>query len=152
MDARLSNAIVQAVKDTTKDLVGKLVKNINITEKAIVNKKDDVAAVIGFKGEIKGFFILRTPYEKAVYIGNRILNTDEDELSKDIQDAFGEFLNIVVGIIKKYYIPHKDTYKFSLPNIMVNKDLTPIIKDESNVTTMSFEGDGMEFEILTSLH
>jgi chemotaxis protein CheX len=109
------NPLIIAIKDTCR-----MMMNLEVTHGApyvlseAANTKD-ISGMIGLSGTIRGAVVTGFPRESALKIMSAFLQDNFTELSADVSDAVGEFVNIIAGYIKKFLPDEK--FQISLPSV-----------------------------------
>jgi len=81
----------------------------------------DISAVIGLSGNIRGAAVLCMKREFAIKIADTLVGTEHTELDDDIVDAIGEIVNIITGNVKQE-VPGGEKILISLPTVVKGKD------------------------------
>jgi len=81
------------------------------------NFQQDIAAIIGFSGEIRGAVVISMKKALVIKITNKITGKPHSEIDNDAIDAIGEIVNIIAGNIKRE-VPDGDKIEISLPTII----------------------------------
>ncbi len=100
MTAEHVNAFIDATKDTFSSMCQmKIVPNFKDVKKidgAIV-ETDDLMAICGLSGEVKGAVFLACPLNIGKEIVGNFLMEKITEVNCDLMDGFGEIVNILAG-------------------------------------------------------
>jgi chemotaxis protein CheX len=77
----------------------------------------DISAVIGLSGGIRGAVVIAMKKSFALRVTNSLTGTEHTELDDDVVDALGEIVNIIAGNIKNE-VPGGETITSSLPTVI----------------------------------
>lgn len=83
----------------------------------------DVSAVIGLSGDIRGAVVMAMKKEFAVKITDTLMGVTHTEIDGDVVDAIGEIVNIIAGNVKKE-VPDGEKVVISLPTVIKGKGHT----------------------------
>ena len=129
MNEKLNNAVLDAVKDMFKTMLSEEIQSGNIVEKNIDEPKFEVNVVISFVGKITGAITLKGSKKLAKDITSKMLGFEVEDESDDIKDAVGEFLNIIMGAIKRNY-SEDNAFDISVPTVVIGSDYVIYTKAE----------------------
>ena len=79
--------------------------------------QQDIAAIIGFSGEIRGAVVISMKKSLVIKITDKLTGKPHSEIDGDAIDAIGEIANIIAGNIKRE-VPDGDKVEISLPTII----------------------------------
>lgn len=79
----------------------------------------DVSAIIGIAGDVHGSVVISFPQDVALKVVSSFIGETKDVLDDDVQDAVGEFVNMIAGGAKKNLMGTGLRFKLSIPNIVV---------------------------------
>ena len=81
----------------------------------------DISAVIGLSGDIRGAVVISMKKEFAIKLADTLCGTAHTEMDDDIVDAVGEIVNIIAGNVKDY-VPGGEKIVISLPTVVKGTD------------------------------
>lgn len=99
MQAKHLNAFLEATRDTFSTMIGLEFKRCGRLRKAegeIVDC-DDLMAVLGLTGDVKGALMMSAPLEVAQAIVGKFLYEEIEAINCDLMDGWGELVNIIAG-------------------------------------------------------
>lgn len=144
----MNEAVIIAVEEIFIKMFNIKIKNNTPLEKNVDQTKHEVNTVICLVGELNGAFTLKSSMKLACDIAGRMLNMDVEKGSEDMRDAIGEFMNIIVGAIHRYYSDTK-TFNISVPSIILGEDYLVYTKASKSdkVTIIEFMYEDNKFSI-----
>jgi len=83
----------------------------------------DISAVIGLSGDIRGAVVMSMKKEFAIQIADTLVGVPHTEIDDDVVDAIGEIVNIIAGNVKND-VPGGEKIVISLPTVVKGKDHT----------------------------
>ena len=83
----------------------------------------DISAVIGLSGDIRGAVVISMKKGFATKIADALVGTKHTELDDDVIDAIGEIVNIIAGNIKQD-VDGGEKIVISLPTVVMGKNHT----------------------------
>lgn len=122
MNDVLNDAVIKAVKETFKAVIGSAPQNSPPTETKMNGVQVDTSVIISFVGEVSGVFTLRCSKEFGAKIASQMLGIEISADSDDMKDAIGEMFNMIVGAIKSFYSADTDPFKISVPTTVIGED------------------------------
>ena len=111
----------------------------------------DISGVIGIAGKMSGFVVVSFPEKLALDIVSGFLGEPKKNMSKDVVDAIGEFVNMIAGGSKRGFAEQGYKYNIGIPNVITGKNHT--INRPSNVVCIGvkFKVGEQEFVIEVAL-
>ena len=77
----------------------------------------DISAVIGLSGDIRGAVVISMKKKFAIKITDTLVGIPHTEMDDDVTDAVGEIVNIIAGNIKNE-VPGGEKIVISLPTVV----------------------------------
>jgi chemotaxis protein CheX len=81
----------------------------------------DISAVIGLSGDIRGAVVVAMKKKFAIKLADTLVGTAHTDMDDDIVDAIGEIVNIIAGNVKND-VPGGEKIVISLPTVVKGKD------------------------------
>ena len=81
----------------------------------------DISAVIGLSGDIRGAVVMSMRKDFAIKIADTLTGMAHTEIDGDVTDAVGEIVNIVAGNVKNE-VPGGEKIVISLPTVVKGKE------------------------------
>jgi len=99
MQAKHVNAFIEATLETFKSMCGCEFKRSGdmIMADGEIVESDDLMAVVGLTGSVKGAVLLAAPLDVGQKIVSKFLMEEITEINCDLMDGFGEIVNILAG-------------------------------------------------------
>jgi CheY-specific phosphatase CheX len=146
MNERLNQAVKNAIEETFYTMLNVRVIGNDPVEKVINGARYELNVVIGIVGEISGAITLKGSKKLATSIASNMLGIEIEENSDDMKDAIGEFLNIVMGVIKRHY-SSDNPFDISVPTTILGEDYLVYTKASKNdkVSLIDFKYNGESF-------
>jgi len=109
---------VDATLDTFKSFVGfdLVVGNPHFSGRT-QGLQQDIAAIIGFSGSIRGAVVLSMKKELVIKLADKLTGKTHSEIDDDAVDTIGEIVNIIAGNIKRE-VPDGEKIEISLPTVI----------------------------------
>jgi chemotaxis protein CheX len=79
--------------------------------------QQDIAAIIGFSGNIRGAVVISMKKELVIELTNKLTGISHSEIDDDAVDTIGEIVNIIAGNIKSE-VPDGEKIEISLPTVI----------------------------------
>jgi len=79
--------------------------------------QQDIAAIIGFSGNIRGAVVLSMKKDLIIKLTNKLTGKPHNEIDDDAVDTIGEIVNIIAGNIKRE-VPDGEKIEISLPTVI----------------------------------
>jgi len=79
--------------------------------------QQDISAIIGFSGDIRGAVVLSMSKELVIKLADKLVGTRHSEIDNDAVDTIGEIVNIIAGNIKRE-VPDGEKIEISLPTVI----------------------------------
>ena len=79
--------------------------------------QQDIAAIIGFSGSIRGAVIISMTKGLVIKLTDKLTGKPHSEIDDDAVDAIGEIVNIIAGNIKRE-VPDGEKIEISLPTVI----------------------------------
>jgi len=79
--------------------------------------QQDISAIIGFSGDIRGAVVISMKKELVIKLADKFAGGQHSEIDSDAVDAIGEVINIIAGNIKRE-VPDGDKIEISLPTVI----------------------------------
>lgn len=146
MNERLNHAVINAIEEIFQTMLGVKVTSNAPIEKYINEEQYELNIVISIVGELSGAITLKSSKKLAIIIASKMLSTSVEEDSDDMKDAVGEFLNIVMGAIKRHY-SSTNPFDISVPTTIIGGNYLVYTKASKNdkVSVINFNYDGNSF-------
>jgi len=77
----------------------------------------DIAAIIGFSGGIRGAVVISMKKTLIIKLTDKLTGVQHNEIDDDAVDAIGEIVNIIAGNIKRE-VPDGEKIEISLPTVI----------------------------------
>jgi len=111
---------VNTIQQTFQDLLEIDVEHIEENNALDEIKEKLISVIVHFTGDEHGVLKLTTSHECAYIFAGLMLFMEEEELVlEDVQDSFGEILNIIAGNLKTYIF---HSCNISIPSFVNGKD------------------------------
>ena len=81
----------------------------------------DISAIIGLSGDIRGAVVISMKKEFALKIADTLVGTPHTEIDDDVVDSIGEIVNIIAGNVKNE-VDGGEKIVISLPTVIKGKD------------------------------
>jgi len=121
MEAKHVNAFIEATLETFKSMCG-----VTFQRKGSVRKVggeivecDDLLAIIGLSGDIKGAVMISAPIEVGMKLVGKFLMEDINEINCDLMDGWGVLVNILAGAADAKIPEYK--INLALPSVIFGK-------------------------------
>jgi chemotaxis protein CheX len=82
-----------------------------------LNFEQDIAAIIGFSGEIRGAVVIAMKKSLIIKLADTLTGSLHSEIDDDAVDIIGEIVNIIAGNIKRE-VPGGEKIEISLPTVI----------------------------------
>jgi chemotaxis protein CheX len=79
--------------------------------------QQDIAAIIGFSGDIRGAVIIAMKKDLVIKLADTLTRLPHSQIDDDAVDAIGEIVNIIAGNIKRE-VPGGEKIEISLPTVI----------------------------------
>ncbi len=147
MNIEMINPFVSATLNVLSTMAGIEAKKGTIYIKQDDKMIYDISGVIGIVGKMSGFVAISFPESLALKIVSGFIGEDKTEMSRDVIDAIGEFVNMIAGSAKRVFADKGQKYEIGIPNVITGKG--HIINRPSNVVCVgvTFEVDGEMFVV-----
>jgi chemotaxis protein CheX len=137
MNANWSKAIVDAVVLTFTEMCGMEpfagVARIN----SATPIHSDVSGIINLVQErVEGVLVVSFPKETIYHVLARIYGTEFHDVNRRVQDAVGEFTNVIYSTMKTSLNKGGHKLKMALPNVIIG-DQHKVVSPTLNGTTMT---------------
>jgi chemotaxis protein CheX len=111
----------------------------------------DISAVIGLSGDIRGAVVITMKKEFAIKLADTLCGTTHTDLDDDIVDAVGEIVNIIAGNVKDG-VPGGEKIVISLPTVVKGKDHSLAWPGkQSRILCISFKYEEDSFYLLVDM-
>jgi chemotaxis protein CheX len=111
----------------------------------------DISAVIGLSGDIRGAVVVTMKEKFALKIADTLVGTAHTEMDDDIVDAIGEIVNIIAGNIKND-VPGGEKIVISLPTVVKGHDHSFAWPGKmSRILCISFKHEDDAFHLLVDM-
>ncbi len=151
MDDALNQAVRIATEEVFETFLGWKITSAAPVESTINGTAAETSVIISFVGNLSGAFTLKCSTKLATEIASQMLGTDIEASSDDMKDAVAEMLNMIAGAAKTKYSSGSDTFKISVPTIIIGGDYTIHIKadsdDKISLLEFRYNNDDMVIEI-----
>jgi chemotaxis protein CheX len=115
---------VTTTLNTFKNLVGfELVAGHPHFSGRTLEFEQDISAVIGLSGDIRGAVVMSMKKSFAIKIADTLVGTTHTEIDDDVVDAIGEIVNIIAGNVKNE-VTGGEKIVISLPTVVKGENLT----------------------------
>lgn len=151
MKAEMINPFITATLNVLSTMAGIEAKKGEVYIKQDDRMSYDISGVIGIAGKMSGFVVVSFPEKLALDIVSGFLGEPKKNMSKDVVDAIGEFVNMIAGGSKRVFAEQGYKYNIVIPNVITGKNHT--INRPSNVVCIGVKflvGD-QEFVIEVAL-
>jgi chemotaxis protein CheX len=113
--------------------------------------EQDISAVIGLSGDVRGAVVISMKREFAIKIADTLVGTAHTELDDDIVDAIGEIVNIIAGNIKQY-VPGGEQIVISLPTVVKGREHSFAWPGKhARILCISFKHEDETFHLLADM-
>ena len=111
----------------------------------------DISAVIGLSGDIRGAVVISMKKGFAIKLADTLVGTTHTELDDDIVDAVGEIVNIIAGNVKNE-VPGGERIVISLPTVIMGKEHSFAWPGkQSRILCISFKHEEDAFYLLVDM-
>ncbi len=152
MKAEMINPFISATLNVLSTMAGIEAKKGEVYIKQDDKISYDISGVIGIAGKMSGFVVVSFPEKLALDIVAGFLGEEpKKNISRDVVDAIGEFVNMIAGGSKRVFAEQGFKYNIGIPNVITGKNHT--INRPSNVVCIGVKflvGD-QEFVIEVAL-
>ena len=125
MKAEYVNPFLGGVQDLFGTMLSAKARRVGLGLSDGSRKPDEMMALIGFSGAVRGTAGLYFPEETGMAVAGRLLGTEITALNEDVTDTIGELVNIVAGSAKaKISQQVKQTLDLSLPVVFHGENFT----------------------------
>ena len=142
MDKSFQDAAINSTKNCFSMM---MMINAEAKEAFVVNIENvphsDYSAIIGLAGGVEGWIAARLSEEVVYSIINALLSISKEEAEEYIQDAVGEFINIIAGAFKTSVAKGAEPIKISIPSIITGKDHELSPSASSEYVSIPFSSD-----------
>lgn len=144
MNVRLNSSVATATKEVFRSALGRDVQSSEPKLVPVNSPTNEVSVIMAFVGSVSGAFILKCSSEFATSIASDMLGLPVEMGSEDMKDAVGEFLNMIVGAVKTHYSSGQDSFKMSVPTIIVGGDYAVHISasNDRQISLITFASNG----------
>jgi chemotaxis protein CheX len=116
-----------------------------------VGVDQDISAVIGFSGDVRGAVVVSMKKEFAIKLADTLVGTTHTEMDDDIVDALGEIVNIIAGNVKNE-VPGGEKIVISLPTVIKGKEHSFAWPGkQSRILCISFKYEEDSFHLLVDM-
>lgn len=149
MIADIVNPFLKASVNLFQDFLGIKVSN----KSPFINKDPDtlqeVSAIIGLAGQVKGAVVLSFSRETAISMVSIFSNTKFIALSTLVLDGVGELVNILAGNAKKDLVEYR--IEISLPGVITGNHYNINWPKDTPVISIPFESEVGNFTVNVSM-
>lgn len=151
MNAETINPFITATIHVFSTMTGVEAKKGTIYIKQDDKMVHDISGVVGIAGKMSGFIALSFPESLALKIVSGFLGEETTEMSQDVVDAIGEFVNMIAGSAKRVFAEQGQKYNIGIPNVITGRG--HMINRPSNVVCVgvTFEAEGETFVVEVAL-
>lgn len=151
MKAEMINPFITATLNVLSTMAGIEAKKGEVYIKQDDRMSYDISGVIGIAGKMSGFVVVSFPEKLALDIVSGFLGEPKKNMSKDVVDAIGEFVNMIAGGSKRVFAEKGYKYNIGIPNVITGKNHT--INRPSNIVCIGvkFKVGDQEFVIEVAL-
>ena len=151
MKAEMINPFITATLNVLSTMAGIEAKKGEVYIKQDDKMAYDISGVIGIAGKMSGFVVVSFPEKLALDIVSGFLGEPKKNMSKDVVDAIGEFVNMIAGGSKRVFAEQGYKYNIGIHNVITGKNHT--INRPSNVVCIGvkFKVGEQEFVIEVAL-
>jgi len=111
----------------------------------------DISAIIGLSGDIRGAVVISMKRKFALKIADALVGTAHTELDDDVVDAVGEIVNIIAGNVKNE-VEGGEKIVISLPTVVKGKDHTFAWPGKhTRILCISFRHEDDYFNVLVDI-
>ena len=103
MKAEMINPFITATLNVLSTMAGIEAKKGEVYIKQDDKMAYDISGVIGIAGKMSGFVVVSFPEKLALDIVSGFLGEPKKNMSKDVVDAIGEFVNMIAGGSKRVF-------------------------------------------------
>jgi CheY-specific phosphatase CheX len=114
---------------------------------------EDVKTTVGsitFSDALQGAVIIKCSTESAESIAKNMLMMEPDEAidQSEVQDAFGEVVNLVIGGFKSRIAESVGSIDISVPMVMEGKEMTPATGADGHKAVVFAAGSGCKLKLI----
>jgi len=111
----------------------------------------DISAVIGLSGDIRGAVVISMKKKFAIKVADTLVGIPHTEMDDDIVDAIGEIVNIISGNIKNE-VPGGEKIQISLPTVIKGSDHSFAWPGkQSRILCIAFKYEDDSFHLLVDM-
>jgi chemotaxis protein CheX len=111
----------------------------------------DISAVIGLSGNIRGAVVISMQKEFAIRVTDTLVGSKHTEMDDDTVDAIGEIVNIIAGNIKSE-VPDGEKIVISLPTVIKGSDHSFAWPGkQSRILCITFKYEKDKFHLLVDI-
>jgi chemotaxis protein CheX len=111
----------------------------------------DISAVIGLSGDIRGAVVISMKKKFAIKVADTLVGIAHTEMDDDIVDAIGEIVNIIAGNIKNE-VPGGERIVISLPTVIKGSEHSFAWPGkQSRILCIAFKHDDDSFHLLVDM-
>jgi chemotaxis protein CheX len=138
MTAKVINPILSSVIETFRSMLGVSVQRRDLRLRGVNDSLNDITALIGISGRVKGSVCLSFQAETALGVVEKVLGERPTEVNSDVIDALGEVANIVGGAAKSKL---NMGLNIGLPNVVHGSDYVVEFPTESRPMRLDFDSE-----------
>jgi len=111
----------------------------------------DISAVIGLSGDIRGAVVISMKKKFAIKVADTLVGIAHTEMDDDIVDAIGEIVNIIAGNIKNE-VPGGERIVISLPTVIKGSEHSFAWPGkQSRILCIAFKHEDDSFHLLVDM-
>ena len=111
----------------------------------------DISAVIGLSGDIRGAVVISMKKKFAIKVADTLVGIAHTEMDDDIVDAVGEIVNIIAGNIKNE-VPGGEKIVISLPTVVKGSEHSFAWPGkQSRILCIAFKHEDDSFHLLVDM-
>ncbi|MBB5021714.1 chemotaxis protein CheX [Desulfurispira natronophila] len=124
MNAEYINPFVESTVNVLSTMTGITPQRGKLFVKQGISPTFDISAVIGIAGDVHGSVVISFPREVVLKLVSAFIGEEKSTIDDDVQDAVGEFVNMISGGAKKNLSAAGVRFKISIPNVIVGRGHT----------------------------
>lgn len=124
MNASYINPFVESTVNVLATMTGVTPQRGKLFVKQGISPTFDISAIIGIAGDVHGSVVISFPREVVLKLVSAFIGEQKNAIDEDVQDAVGEFVNMITGGAKKNLSAMGVRFKLSIPSVIVGRGHT----------------------------
>ncbi len=129
-----------------------LAEQLTVSAENPEHQRPAITAMVGLAGQVCGVMSIRCGVQAATRMAAKMLGSEPEPGSPEIQDAFGEICNMIAGNFKNKIAGLGDNCMLSVPTVVTGSDysLRSLADSDTIETVLVFEG--LPFSVTLEIH